>query len=111
MPRWSRAGELRGPSFLRFPIPSLLRSFTPSRLNSPFTPFVPRPFISHYINNVVSRLGMLISWVWVILLVVIVVNVLLRYAFSEGRVEFEEIQWHLYSFGFLLGIPYAIVTD
>ena len=27
----------------------------------------------------------------------------MRYLFGEGRVEFEEIQWHLYAIGFLLG--------
>jgi len=49
--------------------------------------------------------------VWVILLVVIVANVVLRYAFGEGRIEFEEIQWHLYSVGFLLGLGYALQSD
>ena len=52
-----------------------------------------------------------VSWVWIVLLGVIVGNVILRYLFAQGRIEFEEIQWHLYSIGFLLGIPYAMVTD
>jgi len=42
---------------------------------------------------------------------IIVFNVVLRYAFGEGRIEFEEIQWHLYSIGFLLGLSYGFVTD
>jgi TRAP-type mannitol/chloroaromatic compound transport system permease small subunit len=37
--------------------------------------------------------------------------VVLRYAFGEGRIEFEEIQWHLYSAGFLLGLGYALQCD
>ena len=45
------------------------------------------------------------------LLGIIVLNVLLRYAFGEGRIEFEEIQWHLYSIGFLLGMSYAVQAD
>ena len=52
-----------------------------------------------------------ISWIWVLLLAVIVCNVVLRYAFGEGRVEFEEIQWHLYSVGFMLGLGYALQAD
>tara|TARA_R110002072_G_scaffold89232_4_gene199881 strand:+ start:6471 stop:6908 length:438 start_codon:yes stop_codon:yes gene_type:complete len=45
------------------------------------------------------------------LLGVIVLNVVMRYAFGEGRIEFEEIQWHLYAIGFLLGLSYANVSD
>ena len=42
---------------------------------------------------------------------IIVANVLLRYAFSVGHIELEEIQWHIYSFGFLLGLSYAYQAD
>lgn len=45
------------------------------------------------------------------LLAVIVCNVVLRYALAEGRIEFEEIQWHLYSVGFMLGLGYALQHD
>ena len=31
--------------------------------------------------------------------------------FGEGRIEFEEIQWHLYSIGFLIGLSYAYSGD
>ena len=42
---------------------------------------------------------------------IILVNVILRYAFGEGRIEFEEIQWHIYATGFLLGLGYALQAD
>ena len=42
---------------------------------------------------------------------VIVFNVCARYIFGEGRIEFEEIQWHLYSVGFLLALGYGVTTD
>ena len=57
------------------------------------------------------RIGQALSWVWVVLLLVIVANVTLRYAFGEGRIEFEEIQWHLYAVGFLLGLSYCYQAD
>ena len=41
----------------------------------------------------------------------IVLNVVLRYVFGEGRIEFEEIQWHIYSCGFLFGLSYALESD
>ena len=42
---------------------------------------------------------------------VIVFNVCARYLFGQGRIEFEEIQWHLYSVGFLLALGYGVTTD
>ncbi len=71
----------------------------------PETPF------SRAIDHAINRIGQVISWVWLVLLIVIVLNVTLRYAFGEGRIEFEEIQWHLYSLGFLLGLSYAYSGD
>jgi len=53
----------------------------------------------------------MVSWAWAILLLVIVTNVAMRYLFGEGRVEFEELQWHIYSVGFLAGLGYAVKHD
>ena len=35
----------------------------------------------------------------------------MRYIFAQGRIEFEEIQWHLYAIGFLIGLSYGYVSD
>lgn len=72
---------------------------------------LPDTAFSRAVDPVLVRLGNAASWIWVALLVVIVCNVLLRYAFAEGRIEFEEIQWHLYSAGFMLGLSYALQAD
>ncbi len=58
-----------------------------------------------------SALSRALSWVWMILIGIIVINVVMRYAFGQGRVEFEEIQWHLYSLGFLLGLSVCLDSD
>ena len=57
------------------------------------------------------RVGQVASWLYPILMLVIVVNVILRYVFSIGSIELEEVQWHLYSMAFLLGFAYAYVDD
>ncbi|MDZ7687020.1 MAG: TRAP transporter small permease subunit [Gammaproteobacteria bacterium] len=72
---------------------------------------LPHTVFSRCVDTGLQRLGNAVSWVWLILLVVIVVNVVLRYLFAEGRIEFEEIQWHLYSAGFLMGMASAYTTD
>ena len=72
---------------------------------------LPHTRISIFIDKKIEIIGDYLSWVWLLLLGVIVLNVVLRYFFGEGRVEFEEIQWHLYSLGFLLGLSYAYSAD
>ena len=72
---------------------------------------LPETAISRRLDGWITRLGNSLAWLWMVLLLVIVANVVLRYAFGEGRIEFEEIQWHLYSVGFLLGLGYALQSD
>ena len=72
---------------------------------------LPTTALSRRIDPLLTRIGEWISWLWVVLLAIIVLNVVLRYAFGEGRIEFEELQWHLYSTGFLLGLGYAYQAD
>lgn len=74
-------------------------------MNLPETPF------SRRVDPLISRIGGIVSWLWMALMLIIVANVFLRYAFGEGRIEFEEIQWHLYATGFLLGLSYALQGD
>lgn len=66
---------------------------------------------SRLIDPVLQRIGEAASWLWLLLLLIIVANVTLRYVFGEGRIELEEIQWHIYSLGFLLGMAYAFQAD
>ena len=73
--------------------------------------YLPETPISRRIDTFLALVGKVNSYVWLLLLVVIVFNVFLRYALSEGRIELEELQWHLYSIGFLLGLSYAYQAD
>ncbi len=56
------------------------------------------------VESVLDRIGGWLSWVWLGLIAVIVIAVLLRFVFGIGRIELEELQWHLYAVGFLFGI-------
>ncbi|MDE0841082.1 MAG: TRAP transporter small permease subunit [Porticoccaceae bacterium] len=73
--------------------------------------YLPHTALSLRIDSGLNRFGEGLSFVWFVLLAVIVCNVTLRYAFSQGRIELEELQWHLYSIGFLLGMSYAYQAD
>lgn len=72
---------------------------------------LPQTPISRLVDPLLIGIGNAVSWIWPLLIAVIVCNVLLRYAFGEGRIEFEEIQWHLYSIGFTLGLGYGLQMD
>ena len=72
---------------------------------------LPSTGFSRALDPWLERIGRCASWLWLLLLIVIVANVVLRYAFDQGRIEFEEIQWHLYATGFLFGLSYALKDD
>ena len=59
--------------------------------------------ITKKIDNFVLQVGEIFNWLWVILVAVIILNVVLRYVFKNGMIELEELQWHLYSIGWLGG--------
>jgi TRAP-type mannitol/chloroaromatic compound transport system permease small subunit len=71
----------------------------------------PETRLSRIVDGWIIRIGKVTSWIWLILLGVIMLNVVMRYLFSEGRIELEELQWHLYSVGFLIGMSYAYQAD
>ena len=72
---------------------------------------LPDTVFSRRIDALLTLIGHSVSWLWLVLLATIILNVVLRYVFGEGRIEFEEFQWHLYSTGFLLAIGYTFQVD
>lgn len=72
---------------------------------------LPHTRLSRRLDAFVRGVGELSSWLWGVLLGVVVLNVVLRYAFGEGRIELEELQWHLYATGFLVALAYALERD
>ncbi len=58
-----------------------------------------------------TRVGQAAAWLYPVLVAVLVVNVVLRYGFSRGYIELEELQWHLYAAAFLLGFAYTYAVD
>lgn len=67
--------------------------------------------ISRKIDQIINMIGQLFSWLWLVLLFVIIGNVVLRYAFSQGMIELEELQWYLYAAAWLIGLSYTFIAD
>jgi TRAP-type mannitol/chloroaromatic compound transport system permease small subunit len=72
---------------------------------------VPDPLFSRVLDGVVTFVSIFAHATWIILVVVILANVLMRYVFGGSIVALEELQWHLYAFGFMVGLSYALVHD
>ena len=71
---------------------------------------VPNKF-ADAIDAVIRSIGHFIMWTNIILIVVIILQVVLRYGFGKGLVILEELQWHLYALGIMFGASYAMMMD
>jgi TRAP-type mannitol/chloroaromatic compound transport system permease small subunit len=72
---------------------------------------LPHSRVSLFLDGVVTRVCEAFSSVWIILVAIIIINVVVRYVFSHGYVQLEELQWHLYAIGFMMGQSYTFVHD
>lgn len=72
---------------------------------------LPTTAISRKLDRIIEFFGEISGWLWTVLMLVIVIQVVLRYAFNIGSIALEEAQWHLYAVGFLLGLAATEVRE
>ena len=63
------------------------------------------------IEGLVAAIGRAAGYLNLLLIAVVVVDVLLRWSLSTTAAWVIELEWHLFSLIFLLGIPYALQQD
>lgn len=63
------------------------------------------------IDKLVKQIGTLVSWLTLLLVIVIVVDVALRYLFNTTSAASFELEWHLFAAIFLLGAGYTLQQD
>jgi len=63
------------------------------------------------IDNFILGIGNIVCWTNALLILMIIIQVVLRYGFNNGLIFFEELQWHFYAIGVMMGISYAQVND
>jgi len=97
--RAPRAGEISMTSTTTEPTAG------PSGIVLPVTTF------SRAVDRFISWVGELASALWLVLVLVIVVQVVARYAFGTGSIAMEELQWHLYAIGFMLGLSFTEMRE
>ncbi|MEM9531022.1 MAG: TRAP transporter small permease subunit [Pseudomonadota bacterium] len=72
---------------------------------------LPHTLFSRGVSRLLKAIAEGLSWIWLALVAVVLINVIMRYVLGQGRIEFEEIQWHLFATGFLLGLAPCLDTD
>lgn len=70
-----------------------------------------KPRLCTTVDGIIQRIGDVVSWLSIALLVAIIVQVILRYVFARGIVILEELQWHFYGIIVILAISYTLVSN
>lgn len=67
--------------------------------------------LSRAINQLNETVGRSVAWLTTVLVLVIGYDVAARYLFNTSSAGIVELEWHLFSFIFLLGAAYALKHD
>lgn len=65
--------------------------------------------IAERIESVIDMFGKVASWLTLSIVLLIVVNVILRYSMSLGSVWAQELEWHLLAAMILFGISFSLL--
>jgi TRAP-type mannitol/chloroaromatic compound transport system permease small subunit len=63
------------------------------------------------IDSTNEAVGRIVSWVSLLLVLVVFVDVVMRYLFKTSFVFVQELEWHLFAFIFLIGAGYTLLHD
>ncbi|WGY47070.1 TRAP transporter small permease subunit [Vibrio sp. ABG19] len=65
-------------------------------------------YIERLFNHISDFWGWVSSILFILLVLNVVYDVVMRYVFNDVSIAFQELEWHLFSAVFLLGIPYTV---
>lgn len=67
--------------------------------------------VSHWIDTLNLWVGRGVAWATGLVVVVVFVDVVMRYVFNTSFVFTQELEWHLFAFIFLMGAGYTLLKD
>ena len=67
--------------------------------------------LCHWIDSLNQWVGRGVAWVTLGLVLVVFVDVVMRYLFNTSFVFTQELEWHLFGFIFLMGAGYTLLHD
>ena len=63
------------------------------------------------INRISEALGKFTAVLFILLLLNVFYDVIMRYLFNDVSIGMQELEWHLFASIFLLGIPYTLLKE
>lgn len=63
------------------------------------------------VNSISEFLGKLSAVLFILLLLNVFYDVIMRYLFNDVSIGMQELEWHLYATIFLLGVPYTLLKE
>ena len=67
--------------------------------------------LSKSIDRFIDRTGNAVSWLTAVLMILICVDVVMRYLFSSTKTWVIELEWHLFAIIFLIGASFGLLHD
>jgi TRAP-type mannitol/chloroaromatic compound transport system permease small subunit len=67
--------------------------------------------VCHWIDTLNEWVGRGVAWTTFLVVLVVFVDVVMRYAFKTSFVFTQELEWHLFAFIFLMGAGYTLMKD
>ncbi|MFZ3047096.1 MAG: TRAP transporter small permease subunit [Desulfatirhabdiaceae bacterium] len=67
--------------------------------------------LCRWIDAMNRGVGYVVAWAAFLVVLVVFTDVIMRYAFNTSYVFVQEMEWHLFSFIFLIGAGYTLLKD
>lgn len=67
--------------------------------------------IYHYIDLINEKIGQFVAWFATLLMVLVCIDVFLRYVFGFSSAFLSELEWHIFSLLFLFGAAFTLKDD
>jgi TRAP-type mannitol/chloroaromatic compound transport system permease small subunit len=67
--------------------------------------------ICFWIDSINKAVGKFVAWTTALVVVVVFVDVVMRYVFQTSFVFTQELEWHLFAFIFLIGAGYTLFKE
>ena len=60
------------------------------------------------VDSLSDKIGQIVGWMTTLMVLIVFYDTVMRYAFNQGNVALQELEWHLFSIVFLLGAAYTL---
>ena len=67
--------------------------------------------VCRWIDTLNTWVGNVVAWATALVVAVVFIDVVMRYAFQISFVFTQELEWHLFAFIFLMGAGYTLLKD